>query len=82
MHNDAHDQVLVVSQHLGCYMNCEVEFHLPKFRDAISVVVGKGVSTSFLLDAGFAKIQRCHLSTRMSSDFCVVGCEHSTYVTI
>jgi hypothetical protein len=35
-------------------VNFEVEFHLPKFRDAISVAVGKGVSTSFWLDTGLA----------------------------
>jgi hypothetical protein len=35
-------------------VNCEVEFHLPKFRGAISVAVGKGVSTSFWLDTGLA----------------------------
>jgi len=33
-------------------VNCEIEFHLPKFRDAISVSFGKGVSTSLLLDTG------------------------------
>ena len=35
-------------------MNYEVEFHLPKFRDAISMAVGKGVSMYFWLDTGLA----------------------------